>query len=117
MSLRLPAATLASDVTPARPASRVRAGREVRLGVARAWGGLLTAGGEQSSPSSMAFLTGRRQERDTNQRRAQGRALGAGATSRQFSQDDPSDPIRDELRAQIAQLNQDELPVSNLLRR
>ncbi len=52
-----------------------------------------------------AVNAGRQQERTQQQRRAAGRAMGAGATSQRFEQDEPGDPIRDNLRKAIAEQN------------
>lgn len=77
------------------------------------------AKGQNVTPAAVASAveTGRRQEREVGQRRAAGRALGAGTTSRNFAQEESGDPIRDALREQIAQHNQDDFPVSNITRR
>ena len=52
-----------------------------------------------------AVSAGRQQERTQQQRRAAGRAMGAGATSQQFEQEPAGDPIRNELRKAIAEQN------------
>jgi hypothetical protein len=74
------------------------------------------ASGQRVNPQAVAQAveTGRRQEKEVSQRRAAGRALGAGQSSRQFDQQEPKDEMRDALREQIAQTNMDALPVTNL---
>lgn len=65
------------------------------------------ATGQRVSPQavSRAVSVGRQQERTQQQRRATGRALGAGQQSRQFGQEEESDPVRDALRQQILEQN------------
>lgn len=77
------------------------------------------AKGQNVTPAAVATAveTGRRQERAVGQKRAAGRALGAGVTSRNFAQEESGDSIRDALREQIAQHNQDDFPISNITRR
>jgi hypothetical protein len=73
--------------------------------------------GQKITPQAVAAAvqTGKRQATEVAQKRAAGRALGAGQTSRQFDQPHEEDTVLSELRQQIAQQNQDELPVSNYL--
>jgi hypothetical protein len=73
--------------------------------------------GQRITPQAVAAAvqTGKRQATEVAQKRAAGRALGAGQTSRQFDQPHEEDTVLSELRQQIAQQNQDELPVSNFL--
>ena len=52
-----------------------------------------------------AVNAGRQQERTQQQRRAAGRAMGAGATSQQFEPEPQGDPVRDALRKAIAEQN------------
>ncbi len=65
------------------------------------------ASGQRVSPQavSRAVSVGRQQERNQQQRRATGRALGAGQQSRQFGQEESTDPVRDALRQQIMEQN------------
>lgn len=65
------------------------------------------ASGQRVSPQavSRAVSVGRQQERNQQQRRATGRALGAGQQSRQFGQEEETDPVRDALRNAIAEQN------------
>lgn len=54
---------------------------------------------------SRAVNAGRQQERTQQQRRATGRALGAGSQSRQFGHEEEADPVRDALRQAISEQN------------
>lgn len=65
------------------------------------------ASGQKVAPQvvARAVETGRQQERTQQQRRAAGRALGAGQTSRQFEQPEEADEIRDALRQEILRQN------------
>jgi hypothetical protein len=65
------------------------------------------ASGQRVAPQAVAkaVSVGRQQERNQQQRRATGRALGAGQTSRQFGQEEDTDPVRDALRQQIQEQN------------
>lgn len=73
--------------------------------------------GQRITPQTVAAAvqTGKRQATEVAQKRAAGRALGAGQTSRQFDQPKDEDAVLSDLREAIAQQNQDELPVSNLI--
>ena len=95
------------------PKSIVDGARRAYLMVAK------VARGQQVSPQVMAnaVTTGRQKERDQNQRRAAGRALGAGSVSRQFTPEPEKDDVLDGLRQAISSQNEDEYPVSNLLPR
>jgi hypothetical protein len=77
------------------------------------------AAGQRVTPAAVvqAVETGKRQATVAAQKRAAGRAMGSGQTSRQFDQKSDDDPMMSELRNQIIQQNQDELPVSNLLKK
>jgi hypothetical protein len=70
------------------------------------------ASGQRVSPQavSRAVSVGRQQERNQQERRATGRALGAGQQSRQFGQEEPADAVRDELRRAIAEQNSTSTP-------
>jgi hypothetical protein len=61
-----------------------------------------------------AVTAGRQQERTQNQRRALGRAMGAGATSQRFDQEPEADPVRDALRKAIAEQNGASRPFGNV---
>ena len=68
------------------------------------------ASGMQARPATprviaSAVNAGRQQERNQVQRRAVGRAMGAGATSQQFAQEPETDPVRDALHKAIAEQN------------
>jgi hypothetical protein len=68
------------------------------------------ASGMQARPATprviaSAVNAGRQQERNQVQRRAVGRAMGAGATSQQFTQEPDGDPVRDALKKAIAEQN------------
>lgn len=74
------------------------------------------AAGQQVTPAVMAQAveTGRRMQTQTAQRRAVGRALGAGRAAGQPVEE--QDPMRSALRDQIGAFNHDSLAVSNLQR-
>jgi hypothetical protein len=61
------------------------------------------ASGQKVSPQVIqkAVETGKRQAQETQQRRAQGKAMGSGTSSRGFTVDKTGDPMRDELRSVI----------------
>lgn len=61
-----------------------------------------------------AVSAGRQQERTQQQRRANGRALGAGATSQQFTPEPEADPVRSALRDAIAEQNGASRPFGNV---
>lgn len=65
------------------------------------------ANGQPVAPATVAraVSAGRQQERVVQTRRAAGGALGAGTTSRQFTQDETPDEVRDNLRKAIADQN------------
>jgi hypothetical protein len=64
-----------------------------------------------------AVNAGRQQERTQNQRRAVGRALGAGATSQRFEQEEPKDEVRDALKKAIAEQNSQGNPFAGAVSR
>lgn len=72
------------------------------------------AAGQAVSPATVqkAVETGRRIERQTAQKRAAGRALGAGQGNKQFVDPKKSDPIMDDLDAAIARANADLNPLT-----
>jgi len=77
------------------------------------------ASGLRPQPANPAQITkavnaGRQQERTQQTRRAQGRAMGAGATSQQFSQEPEADPVRAALQTAIREQNGASRPFGNV---
>jgi len=73
--------------------------------IARVASGLQAQPGATRQIVERAVNAGRQQERTQQQRRAVGRAMGAGATSQQFTQEPDGDPVRDALKKAIAEQN------------
>lgn len=62
---------------------------------------------------AQATETGKAQARQADQKRAQGRAMGAGTASRAFESKPTGDPMRDALRAEIAEDGPTSAPFSD----
>jgi hypothetical protein len=73
--------------------------------IARVANGLTARPAATRQVVARAVSAGRQQERTQQQRRAAGRAMGAGATSQQFETEPAGDPVKDALRKAIADQN------------